>query len=278
MKIYRNFESMPFIGKAVVTVGTFDGVHVAHRAILEEVIRAAKDVRGKSMVVTFTLPPKMVINSQSQEKVLLGITDKNLLFQKIGIDFVVYIDFTPTFANTNYSDFIKNLTSKIDIQRFVVGYNHSFGKNKAGDASKLLKMKALYGYEVDVVPQKRAYCKPYRLKLKVSSSAIRAAISKGDFIAANVSLGYDYHLSIRIICCAEEYIIAKLLEAMKVHPPEGVYEVKINDIKTILKIDTDEVICIKNNNITLTKGETLPVYFLKKCKQYAPFPATSGSA
>ena len=186
LKIYRNIESMPFIGKAVVTVGTFDGIHIAHRAILDEVVKLAKDMGGKSVVITFANHPRTVIDPDFQLKILTPPEEKNKFFQKIGIDIVVCIDFTPTLAKTDYSDFVKSLISKMDIQKFVVGYNHNFGKDKEGNIHNLEKMSLLYDFEVVEIPQQTVD------GIKISSSRIREAMNAGDLNLANKLLGYNY--------------------------------------------------------------------------------------
>jgi riboflavin kinase/FMN adenylyltransferase len=186
LKVYSNIESIPFIEKAVITVGTFDGIHLAHRAILDKVVRSAKNIHGKSVVVTFTNHPRTVIDPDFQIKILTPTEEKNNFLQKIGIDVVIYVDFTPVFAKTDYSDFIKSLTTKIDIQKFVVGYNHNFLKNKEGNIHNLEKMSLIYGFEVMKVPQQTID------GIKISSSRIREAINADDLNLANKLLGYNY--------------------------------------------------------------------------------------
>jgi riboflavin kinase/FMN adenylyltransferase len=115
--LYQNIDSLPFIKNAVVTVGTFDGVHLAHRAILKEVVKSAKEIGGKSVVFTFSNHPRRVIDLDFQGKILSTVDEKNRILQKIGIDIIVYIEFTPDFAQTSCADFIKCLTQKIDIQK-----------------------------------------------------------------------------------------------------------------------------------------------------------------
>jgi riboflavin kinase/FMN adenylyltransferase len=188
IKVYRNIESVPFIKKAVITVGTFDGIHLAHRVILNEVVRSAKNMQGKSIVITFTNHPRTVIDPNFQIKILTSSEEKNIFLQKIGIDIVIYVDFTPTFAKTDYSNFIKSLTSKINIQKFIVGYNHNFGKNKEGNIRNLEEISLLYGFEVVEIPQQTID------GTKISSSRIREAINAGDLNLANKLLGYN-HLS-----------------------------------------------------------------------------------
>jgi len=187
IKVYRDIESISFIEKAVVTVGTFDGIHLAHRAILNEVVLLAKNIEGKSVVVTFANHPRTVIDPDFQLKILTTPEEKNIFLQKMGIDIVIYVDFTPSFAKINYSDFIKSLTSKIGIQKFVVGYNHNFGKNQAGNSYNLKEMGTLYNFEVIEIPQQTID------GIKISSSSIRKAINEGNLNLANKLLGYIYN-------------------------------------------------------------------------------------
>jgi riboflavin kinase/FMN adenylyltransferase len=177
---------MPFIGKAVITVGTFDGMHIAHCTILDEVVQLAKKLEGKSVVVTFANHPRTVIDTGFQIKILTLPEEKNIFFQKIGIDIVICIDFTPNFAKINYSDFIKSLVTKIDIRKFVVGYNHNFGMNQEGNSYNLKEMGVLYDFDVVEISQQTID------GIKISSSNIREAINAGNLNLANKLLGYNY--------------------------------------------------------------------------------------
>jgi len=186
MDKYHNIESMPFIENAVVTVGTFDGVHLAHRAILEKVVRLAKEIKGKSVVITFLSHPKKVIAPDFEDNVLLSMDKKNALLQKIGIEIVIYLDFNSMLAKTYYYDFIKSLVSKMKIRKMVVGYDHHFGKNKEGNIHTLKEISHLYGFEVIEIPKIEID------GMEISSSRIRELIKAGELNLANKLLGYKY--------------------------------------------------------------------------------------
>ena len=257
IKIYNDINTMPSIGRSVVTVGAFDGIHIAHRAILEEMVRLAKEIRGKSIVITFKTLPKKILYPDYHDKVLITAKEKKKLLQKIGIDILVNIDFTQTFAQTDYAEFITHLTRKMDIHKFVVGFNHYFGKGKEGNSRKLKKLSLLHGFDVEIVLEKKKY------GVRVSSSTIRAAISAGDLELASKVLGYNYKAAAHIVSFTEKDIIVKFLSMREiVLPPEGIYEIKVQNIDTLLEIG--ETILIKKKNIDVIKKKFLYVHFVKQ--------------
>jgi len=260
MERYCDIESMPLIENAVVTVGTFDGVHVAHRAILRAVVRLAKNTRGESVVITFTSHPKKLIDPDFQEKELSSVGEKWGSLKRLGVQNAVYLDFNSTVAETYYYDFIKLLTSKMTIKKMVVGYDHHFGKNKEGNIQNLKKLGTLYGFEVVEIPQQEID------GVEISSSYIRRAINAGDMDLANKLLGYNYRMYFRIVSYTEDYIVVKNVNTKKILPPEGVYEIEIiGNNATLLEISED-TICIRKENIDIDKIEKqfITVKFLSK--------------
>jgi len=247
MDKYHNIESMPFIENAVVTVGTFDGVHLAHRAILRAVVRLAKNTRGESVVVTFNIHPKKIIYPDFQEKELSSAGEKCVRLTSAGIRTAIYLDFNTNIAETYYYDFIKLLASKMTIKKMVVGYDHHFGKNKEGDVYNLKKLSTLYGFEVVEIPKQEMD------EVEISSSHIRRLINIGDMKSANKFLGYNYRLFFRITSSTDDYFVVKNVNTKKVLPPEGVYEIKIlGNNSTPLEVNED-TICIRKENVDIDK-------------------------
>ena len=256
MDIYTDIGSMPFMERAVITLGTFDGVHVAHKAILKEVCLSAENINGKSVLVSFDTHPRKVIDPNFVLNILTTTEEKNEIFRQIGINTIIYINFNSNIAKTGYVEFISFLTQKIDIKKIVLGYNHSFGRDKEGNIENLTKLIPNYGFEIAEIPQQTID------GVKISSSSIRKAVSNGDFLLANTLLGYNYTVNARISSFTENNIFAAAQNTEKILPPKGKYEVKINNANTLLEIDGD--ICIQNKNFSCINKKEITIEFINK--------------
>jgi riboflavin kinase/FMN adenylyltransferase len=192
MEVIRELQHFPKIANAVVTSGTFDGVHVGHQQILKRLHENAMLLGGKSVVITFWPHPRHVL-SQSQEKpvyLLTSIEERIALLRKFKVDYLLIIPFTPEFANLSSSEFIqKILIDTIGTKKLVIGYDHRFGKNREGGFEYLKENAATLGFEVEEIPREDVD------HVGVSSTKIRKALEAGDIETANKYLGYPYLLS-----------------------------------------------------------------------------------
>ena len=187
MQIITNISNYPKRQQSAVTVGIFDGVHIAHRLILDELKRKAKEHSVESVVVTFDKHPCEVIAPERYGKdvfLLTTLDEKIELFREIGIDWLVVLPFTKEFAKLSYSDFIeefivKNLNPKL----FLVGFNHNFGNDRKGNFEKLQELATKHGFETDIFPEQHFDGQ------KVSSSEIRKLVQSGEMEQANKLLG-----------------------------------------------------------------------------------------
>ncbi len=173
--------------QSAVTVGIFDGVHVAHRLILDELKRKAKEYSAASVVVTFDKHPCEVIAPERYGKevfLLTTLDEKIALMDKIGIDYLVVLPFTKEFAALSYADFIENKIVKyLHPKLFLVGFNHNFGSNRTGNFEKLEELAAKHGFEADIFPEQ------YFENGQVSSTEIRRLIRAGETARAERLLG-----------------------------------------------------------------------------------------
>jgi len=256
MVVYQDINTMQFIGDSVVTIGTFDGVHLAHCAVLEEVARLSKDIKSKAVVITFATHPKEVTDPDAEISLLSVPGEKNVLLNRAGINTIIYMDFNLSFAKTYYFDFIKLLASKMNIRKMVVGYDHDFGKNKEGTVYNLRKISPLYNFEVVEVPKQTVD------GMDVSSSVIRDAIRAGNIQLANKLLGYNYTIHASVAYRTEDYIFFHTMKTKKVIPPEGIYEVRVKDTITLMEIGKN--IWIYNKNIKGEKGQSVYMQILNK--------------
>jgi riboflavin kinase/FMN adenylyltransferase len=189
LKIHRDLKNFN-AQNPVLTVGTFDGVHLGHRKIIDRLIDRAKNTNGESVIFTFDPHPRKVVSpAESNLRLLTTIEEKISLFEQSGIDHLVIYPFTPEFAQLSYEQFVEEiLIAKIRTKYLVVGYDHKFGKNRQGDFEFLKNCAERFDFHVeklDVLLMNES---------NISSTKIREAIQKGDFETANTFLGYSFAL------------------------------------------------------------------------------------
>ncbi|MCD4678834.1 MAG: bifunctional riboflavin kinase/FAD synthetase [Bacteroidales bacterium] len=195
MKIHINPDNLPTIEYPVVTMGTFDGVHIGHQSIFNKLIEIAKEKQGETVVVTFEPHPRLVLKLDHQKlRFLSSIEEKQRLIQKSGIDHLVLLTFTEELSKMSSENFIKTiLVDKIQTRSLVVGYDHHFGKDRKGDFNHLYGFGKEFGFAVEQVAA---------LEIEsdaVSSTKIRYALSVGEIEKANYYLAYNYSLSGKVI-------------------------------------------------------------------------------
>ena len=186
MRIISNSIQARGIKNAVVTIGTFDGVHLGHQAIFKKMRRLAKEVGGETVVVTFYPHPRQVLSIGTEKlRFICSQEEKLQKFEEYGIDNVMIIPFTKEFAGTPSDEFIKNyIIDRLHPSVIVVGYDHHFGKNRMGDIEMLHQLSAQYGFRTVQVEAK------YINGVAVSSTKIRNFLWVGNVRAANELLGY----------------------------------------------------------------------------------------
>jgi riboflavin kinase / FMN adenylyltransferase len=188
MEVYRSVEQLPPFKNAVVTIGTFDGVHEGHRKIIAHLKEEAETINGETVIITFHPHPRKVVSSS-----ILGIRLINTLDEKIqllaeaGIEHLVIIPFTEAFADQSAEDYIQNfLIKNFHPHTIITGYDHRFGKDRLGDYRLLEKMAPVYRYILKEIP------KHVLDEIAISSTNIREAIIHSDIETANKLLGYDF--------------------------------------------------------------------------------------
>ncbi len=195
MKVYRKIKEFREIKNPVVTVGTFDGVHVGHQKIFNKMKELANVVNGETVVVTFHPHPRLIIHSNGKLLKFINTEDKKFaLIEKLGIDHLIIINFTKEFAKNSSGDFVKSiLVDKVGVKNLVIGYDHHFGKNREGSFENLKAMGTKYGFDVEEVPAQ------YVHNIAVSSTQIRNALKLGKVFLANEMLGYEYSITGKVV-------------------------------------------------------------------------------
>ncbi len=195
MNIYNNINEAKNIKNAIVTVGTFDGIHIGHKAVFDKMKELANKHNGETVVITFHPHPRQVLNiDTSNLRFICTQEDKMKKFEEMGIDNVIVINFTKEFSRTPSDVFIKNyIVEKLHPAVIVVGYDHHFGKNRIGDFDILYDLGKRYGFTVERIKAQDVE------HIAVSSTKIRHALASGNVAAANKLLGYQYSLSGTVI-------------------------------------------------------------------------------
>ena len=181
MRVYRSLESLPKIRNAIVTQGTFDGVHAAHQVILHRLKELAEKHDGETVVMTLHPHPRMVLHPEDHGLKLLHTLDEKIeALDEEGIHHLVVIPFTREFSRLSSSQFTRDiLVNKMGVKVLVTGYNHRFGKNREGTFTHLREYASLYGFEVEEIPEQDIE------HVAVSSTKIRKALEQCDILTAN---------------------------------------------------------------------------------------------
>lgn len=288
MKVYFSTETIPAFVKAVVTIGTFDGVHTGHKSILEQLKREAARIGGETVIITFHPHPRKVIVSGQPGIYLINTIDEKIeLLQKNGIDHLVVVPFTDDFSQQSPEAYIeKFLFEKFHPHTVIIGYDHRFGRNRKGDYKLLEEYSARLGFNLMEIPAHVINDNT------VSSTRIREAVLHGDSDVANTLLGYHFFFEGTVVDGNKlgrtlGYPTANLRveNAEKLIPGNGIYAVELeiknkpNRLKGMMSIGirptiggTDRVIEVNifdfNEDIY---GATVRVYIRKYLRSEVKF-------
>jgi riboflavin kinase / FMN adenylyltransferase len=228
MRIHRSIENLPPFTNAVITIGTFDGVHMGHRQIIDKLKSEAAAIGGETVIITFHPHPRKVVSSTILGIRLINTLEEKLeLLEQLGIDHVVVVPFTEAFANQPAEDYVRNfLVEKFHPHTIIIGYDHRFGRDRQGDYLLLEKMAPVYKYELKEIP------KHILENISISSTNIREAILHNDTDTANKLLGYDFFFS-GVVVHGDKlgrqlgYPTAnlKVMDEEKIVPGNGIYAV-----------------------------------------------------
>lgn len=230
MKVYHHINDFTPVKNAVVTIGTFDGVHVGHRKIIAQIKELAKASGGETVILTFFPHPRMILNPEDESlKLITTINEKAELLEQLGVDHLIITPFSRDFSNQSAEDYIRDiLVEKIGTRKIVIGYDHHFGKDRQGGLADLLKLAPDYGFEVIEIPEQDIN------DVAVSSTRIREALAEGNFELANACLGYPFFLTGKVmrgdrIGTQIGFPTANIAieEKYKLIPGDGIFAVKV---------------------------------------------------
>ncbi len=235
MKIYHTLAEFTPLPYAVVTSGTFDGVHLGHQKILARLREICQDTGGESVVITFWPHPRIVVSGATDLQLLSTIDEKIDLLEKQGVQHLLIVPFTRDFSELSSEQFIQQvLVEKIGTRKLVIGYDHRFGRNREGSFEHLSQNASRYGFEVQEIPRQDVE------HVGISSSKIRQSLLEGNVHIAAEYLGRTYGLSGVVVKGNQlgrtiGYPTANIhvSESYKLIPADGVYVVQVEVNKQV---------------------------------------------
>lgn len=248
VNVFNSVQSFKSTQKTIVTLGTFDGMHIGHQAILNK-LKLQKKIYGyETLVLTFFPHPRMVLKTDHKISLLNTIDERVKLIDQFGIDHLVVQEFTQDFANLSAEEFVKTvLVDQFNIGKIIIGYDHRFGKNRSADIHDLIEFGKKYHFDVEQISAEELN------DVSVSSTKIRNALNVGNVALAKTYLGYPYMVSGKVVSGKQlgrtiGYPTANIqvAEDYKLIPAIGVYvvgvTVKGKDFYGMLSIGTNPTV------------------------------------
>ena len=286
MKVYKGLEEFEKLKNAIVTTGTFDGVHQGHRKIVNRLIGVAKKNKGESVLLTFFPHPRMVLQPDSDLKLINTIDEKIELLREVGIDHLIIHPFTKEFSRTTSLEFVRDLlVNKIGTTKLVIGYDHHFGRNREGSFEHLKEFGPIYGFEVEEISVQDVD------NVNVSSTKVRKALEDGEVDVAANYLGYSFFLQ-GVVVHGQKigrelgYPTAniEIQNPYKLIPANGIYAVKVNvgnkmyngmlNIGTRPTIEHSDIVSVEVHLFDFSEdiyGKELTVSFVQRIRSEKKF-------
>jgi riboflavin kinase/FMN adenylyltransferase len=190
LKTFQSIYDFQPKNKTVLTLGTFDGVHIGHKKIIEKLIQNSSWCECESLVLTFFPHPRMVLQDNTEIKLLNTIDERTELLQKSGLDNLIIHPFDQAFSRLTAEEFVSSiLVDQFNVKKIIIGYDHRFGRNRTADIHDLIEFGQKYEFEVEQISAQEID------EVSVSSTKIRNALTEGNVKLANDYLGYNYLLS-----------------------------------------------------------------------------------
>ena len=285
MNVVNGIENYKANSKSILTIGTFDGVHLGHQKIITSLVTKAKQKSLQANILTFFPHPRMVLQKESNLKLIDTLEEKQNLLSELGIDNLIIQPFSKEFSKLTAIEFTRDvLVNELGMSALMIGYDHRFGKNREASVEDLITYGQSYNFEVTVIPAQDIS------SITVSSTKIRDAIKISNFKKVNQFLGRPYELNGKVIKGngvgrTIKYPTAniEIKEIYKLIPPKGVYLVKIylgeNEFSGMMNIGNRPTINGLNQTIEVyifdfnkdIYGKNLKVCFLKKIRKEKKF-------
>ena len=255
MAVFYRTDNLPSFRNPVLTIGTFDGVHKGHQAILRDVVHQAAAIDGESILITFEPHPRKLIYPEQSLQLLTTLDEKIKLIEATGIRHIVVTPFNADFASLTADEYIRDfLVKKFQPQNIVIGYDHRFGHDRTGNLDLLQSLSAQYGFIVNEIPAQKID------EAAVSSTKIRKALHNGDVNGAQAMLGRAYTLSGTVVTGAQ--IGRKLgFPTANVQPTDADQLIPANGVYAVLaKVNGTQYKAMLNIGIRPTVTTELKLY------------------
>lgn len=259
MQVYTNIQHLPPFNRAVLTIGTFDGVHQGHVQIIKQLVKEAREFDGTPVVITFYPHPRMVVQKENQMYFLNTPEEKYKLLEQLDIEHIVCVPFDREFSEQTAQDYIKNfLVDKFHPHTIIIGYDHKFGVNREGDYKMLEQGGRKFGFKVKEIPEH------ILRSVVISSTKIREALQTGAIETANEFLGYPYTFSGRVVRGRQigrtlgfPTANVEINDPFKLIPAIGIYAVRVYSEK--FKTSNNGMLSIGTNPTVAGKEQTIEV-------------------
>lgn len=254
LNIYHSIYDFSTTQKTVFTLGTFDGVHFGHTKIIERLLNASS-ADEESVILTFFPHPRMVLQKESDIKLLNTIAERTKLLEKVGLQNLIIHPFDQAFSRLTAEEFVKNILVDIfNIKKIIIGHDHRFGRNRTANIADLILFGKEYGFEVEQISAQEIDA------VSISSTKIRNALDKGNIELANEYLGYHYYFSGMVVhgkklgrTIGFPTANLQIKESYKLIPAQGVYAVKCQvgnqNVQGMLNIGTNPTVAGQNISI-----------------------------
>lgn len=225
LKTVNSISSYQYNTDSIVTIGTFDGLHLGHQKIISKVVQTAKAENLESIVLSFFPHPRMVLQQDNSIKLLNTIKEKENQLEELGIDHLIIHPFSHDFSQLSAEDFVKTvLVDQLHCKKIVIGHDHRFGKNRAANIDDLIAFGKKYQFDVEQITAEEIN------EIAISSTKIRTALLEGNIEITNKYLGYNYNFSGKVVKGKQlgrtiGFPTANIAidEAYKLLPKNGVY-------------------------------------------------------
>jgi riboflavin kinase/FMN adenylyltransferase len=230
MHTHNGLEHLPTFKNAVLTIGTYDGVHFGHQKIIRRITEIAKEIDGESVMLTFDPHPRLVLNPYDERLKLISTIDEKIeLLDSFGLNHLVIAEFSKEFASMEAEEYVEKILIKnFHPKRIVIGYDHRFGKDRKGDIELLRQLADKYHYEVEEIPAQTLD------EISISSTKVRNALLEGDIQQANQFLAHPFTIKGRVVhgdkigrVLGFPTANIEISNPHKLIPASGVYAVKI---------------------------------------------------
>lgn len=285
MNIFNNIQDFKPNRPTVATLGTFDGVHLGHKKIIERLTQEAEKSNTESLVLTFFPHPRMVLQGNSDIQLLNTIQEKAELLKSIGLQNLIIHPFDQSFSQLGAEEFVKTiLVDRFNIKKIIIGHDHRFGKNRSADINDLIAYGKTYDFEVEQISAEEID------EVSISSTKIRKALLSGDIQLANEYLGYNYFITGTVVKGRQlgrtigfPTANLKIEEDYKLIPLNGVYIVKSywngKEVFGMMNIGTNPTVDGKERTIETNfldfeedlYGKEMRIYFLQRIRSEEKF-------